>query len=76
MAFYPFYPYSSGHTTLLRQVARAAVSPLDPLDLSGAFDTINYGILLDRLLEVGAFGSGSLALSWLQYLLRGCVLRG
>ena len=42
------------------------------LDLSVAFDTIGHGILLDRLYEVEI---GSLALSWLQSILKDCIQR-
>ena len=57
---------------LLRQSDVEETILLVLLDLSEAFDNIDHGILLDRLLGVGI---GRLGLSWLQSFLDGCVQR-
>ena len=57
---------------LLREADRGRCTLLVLLDLSVAFDTIDHGILLDRLSEVG---SEALALSWLRSFLKDHVQR-
>ena len=51
---------------LLREADRGKVSLLVLLDISAAFDTIDHGILLGRLSELGI---GGLALAWLHSFL-------
>ena len=54
---------------LLREVDRGNVSFLVLLDISAAFNTVDHGILLGRLSELGI---GGLALAWLRSFLEDC----
>ena len=53
---------------LLREADRGKTSLLVLLDISVAFDTIDHGILLGRLSELGI---GDLTLAWLRSFLEG-----
>jgi len=55
-------------TDVLRAADRGEVTLLCTLDLSCAFDTVDHGILLDRLRC--AFGVQGVAISWIESFLQ------
>ena len=57
---------------LLRKADRGKISLLVLLDISAAFDTVDHGILLGRLSELGI---GGLAFAWLRSFLEDCPQR-
>ncbi|KAF7246934.1 Transmembrane protease serine 12 [Varanus komodoensis] len=59
--FRPGYGTEAALVALCREKDRGSASLLVLLDLSAAFDTINHGILLDRLAGLGVGGT---ALQW------------
>ena len=64
--FRPCHGTEMALVALLREADRGKVSLLVLLDISAAFDTVNHGILLGRLSELGIGGS---ALAWLRSFL-------
>ena len=55
------------YVDLLREADRGKMSLLVLLDISAAFDTVDHGILLGRLSELGIDGS---VLAWLRSFLK------
>ena len=55
-------------TDVLRAADRGEVTLLCMLDLSCAFDTVDHGILVDRLWC--AFGDQGVAISWIESFLQ------